>query len=314
VNYWISGATGFFGTALAKKLLSEGHTVTAYARSEHGHERLEKACAGIGGALVCAIGDVRDAAQVARSMRGATYVVHAAAQKIVPWAERWPEEAVKTNVLGTINVSKAAEELGVKALLVSTDKACLPSNTYAASKYLAERSWIGPACRFGNLWGSTGSVIYHLLAQRESGVFKITDKRMTRYSMTAEQAADFCLTALYRGQHGETWIPKMPSYRLVDLCYAVRDDARIVESGIRPGEKLAEDLISTHECFRAEVHDDRFIITSRVVDHEAVWSVRSDINEDWLTVVDLREGIKWLTTSCTGREATAGSSQASAKP
>jgi UDP-N-acetylglucosamine 4,6-dehydratase len=314
MNYWVSGSTGFFGTALTKKLLADGHTVTAYARSEHGHERLEKACAGLPGTLICTIGDVRDASQVARSMRGANYVIHAAAQKIVPWAERWPEEAVKTNVLGTINVSKAAEELGVKALLISTDKACLPTNTYAASKYLAERSWVGPACRFGNLWGSTGSVVYYLLDQKDSGVFKITDKRMTRYSMSGEDAADFCLKALYRGQRGEIWIPKMPSYRLVDLCYAISDDARIVEAGIRPGEKLAEDLISTHECFRTEVHDDRFVITSRVVDDAAVWSARSDINDSWLTVMELREGVKWLTTSCTAQAVTGESSQVSAKP
>lgn len=297
--YWVSGATGFLGGAITKRLLSEGHTVIAYARGEHGHEKLERACVGSKGRLECVIGDVRDEAQVARSMRGCEYVLHAAAQKIVPWAERWPEEAVKTNVLGTMNVSKAAEGYGVPALLISTDKACLPCNTYAATKYLAERSWVGPSCRFGNLWGSTGSVVYYLIEQRGKGVLKITDKRMTRYSMTVDEAAEFSLRALRMGRRGETWIPKMPSYRLVDLCEAVDPEARIVETGVRPGEKLSEDLISIHECFRTKVMDDKFVVQASTLGDVTPWSVNSIGNERWLTVGQLREGIECLTTSST---------------
>jgi UDP-N-acetylglucosamine 4,6-dehydratase len=313
--YFVTGATGFLGRSIVKRLLTEGHTVISYARSEHGHEKLERLCHGTHqGKLVSTLGDVRDAAAVHRAMRGANYVIHCAAQKIVPWAEKWPEEAVKTNVLGTINVSKAAEEYGIHALLISTDKACLPCNTYAASKFLAERSWIGPACRFGNLWGSTGSVIYYLLDQSESGIFKITDKRMTRFSLGVDAAAAFTLKALYTGRIGEVWIPKMPSYRLPDLCEAVNPDNRIVETGIRHGEKLHEDLISMHECFRTQVHDDRFVITDRVVDDAIPWNVRSDSSEEWMTVDELREGIKWLTTSSTAQEVTGKSWQASAKP
>ncbi len=234
----VTGGTGYLGSHIVSALLTQGHQVVSFARGEHGHEAQERALHNAN--LESFIGDVRDYAAVQEAVEGCGLVYHAAAQKCVPWAEKFPEECIKTNVQGSINTSKAAEAVGAKAVLISTDKACRPINTYGASKYLAECAWKGPIVRMGNIWGSTGSVVYWLLKQRGTGVMKITSRKMNRYHITVEEAIPFILNASLEssGVH----IPVMRWYALEDLARAIDPEATIVETGIRKGEKYVEDL------------------------------------------------------------------------
>lgn len=242
----VTGGTGYLGSHIVKELLKRGNEVVSFARSEHGHERLERSLGGVGGhrGLRSAIGDVRDLDAVRSSVDGCQRVIHCAAQKCVPWAEAFPEECIKTNVQGTINVAKAAEEVGAAATLVSTDKACKPINTYGASKYLAERVWSGPIVRMGNIWGSTGSVIYWLLKQRGQAQIKITSHKMRRFHIRVGEAVDHILSAVH-----DLAVPTMRWYWLDDLATAVDPNAEIVETGIRQGEKLEEDLYEARTLY-----------------------------------------------------------------
>jgi UDP-N-acetylglucosamine 4,6-dehydratase len=238
----VTGGTGFLGSHIVKELLRRGHEVVSFARGEHKHE--EQARLAASDLLSSHIGDVRDLDAVESAAEGCQSVIHCAAQKCVPWAEAFPEEAIKTNVQGTINVAKAAEAVGARAVLVSTDKACKPINTYGASKYLAERVWHGPIVRMGNIWGSTGSVIYWLLKQRGTGTIKITSSKMRRFHIRVEQAVAHILSAVH-----DLSIPTMKWYWLDDLAEAVDPNANIVETGIRQGEKLEEDLYESKTLY-----------------------------------------------------------------
>ena len=231
----VTGGTGYLGSHLVRALLDKGHHVVSFARGEHGHEKQRRENPHPN--LESFIGDVRDYDAVARAVEGVKLVYHAAAQKCVPWAEKFPEECIKTNVQGSINVQKAAEEVGARAVLISSDKACKPVNTYGASKYLAERVWHGQVVRLGNIWGSTGSVIYWLLKQRGTGSLQITSMMMRRWHIRVDQAVQYILAAAH-----PLSIPTMRWYWLEDLAKAVDPDATITETGIRPGEKLEEDL------------------------------------------------------------------------
>ena len=232
----VTGGTGFLGRHLVKALLERGRHVVSFARGEHGHEAQKRETNHPH--LESFIGDIRDRDALDRALEGAELVYHAAAQKCVPWSEEFPEECIKTNVQGTINVQRAAEEAGVKrAVLISSDKACRPINTYGASKYLAERVWKGQVIRLGNIWGSTGSVIYWLEKQRGAGQIKITSKKMRRWHIRVDQAVQYVLACVHKLS-----IPTMRWYWLEDLARAVDPNAEIIETGIRSGEKLEEDL------------------------------------------------------------------------
>src|SRR5579872_104198 len=243
----ITGGTGFLGRHLVKHYVTQGHEVVSFARREQGHEEQSRELRGLFGEkhlLRSWIGDVRDQDTVQRAMAGCGAVIHCAAQKHVPWGEEFPEECIKTNVQGTINVQQAARKEGIdpsKAILISTDKAVKPINTYGASKFLAECVWAGKTIRFGNIWGSTGSVVYWLLAQRGNKEIKITDKNMLRYHIKAEECAAVVSHELETPTVGKT-TPIMPWYTLVDLCEAVAQGVPVVTTGIRRGEKLIEDL------------------------------------------------------------------------
>lgn len=232
----VTGGTGFLGSHIVSELLKRGHEVVSFARGEHGHETQSRELGS--DRLQSYVGDVRDLQAVNSACKGCSIVIHAAAQKCVPWAEAFPEECIKTNVQGTINVQRAAEEAGVKrAVYISSDKACKPINTYGASKYLGEKVWNGPIIRLGNLWGSTGSVIYWLLKQRGTGKISITSRKMRRFHIRVEQAVEHVLSCVH-----DLSVPTMRWYWLEDLAKAVDPEAEIVETGIRQGEKLEEDL------------------------------------------------------------------------
>ena len=262
------------------------------------------------------IGDVRDLDRLRRAMRGVDIVVHAAAMKQVPACEYNPFEAVKTNVLGGANVIEAAIDAGVKKVLaISTDKAVNPVNLYGATKLCAEKlfvqgnSYSGEggtrfACaRYGNVVGSRGSVIPLFMEQRPTGVITVTDKRMTRFWITLEQGVDFVIQCIASMEGGEIFVPKIPSMHILELVKAIAPDCQIQYTGIRPGEKVHEVLVSEDESNGALEHDTFYLIPPvHPLWRTAPWLTGtpvapgfrfgSDTNTHWLTIDELRALVK----------------------
>lgn len=290
--YLITGGTGSLGTALTLRLLSEGHKVRAFARNEHGHETLySNVSVEHRARLSNLVGDVRDLARLKRACEGADILIHAAAMKIIPRCEYDPVEAVKTNVLGSINMAEAVCDSSVsRAVLVSSDKAVSPANVYGGTKMLGERVWLacnrylgaraGKFCavRWGNVWGSAGSVAHAFAHQRKTGRLLLTHSGMSRFHIRMEDAVRFVLRVAHEAKPGELWIPKMPSYLLVDLAHAMAPDAKHEFIGIRPGEKLAECLINEHESCCAEERADHYLLRPGTPTNEGGWQYTSGTN------------------------------------
>ena len=261
------------------------------------------------------IGDVRDRERLYRAFDGVDIVVHAAALKQVPAAEYNPGEAVKTNVLGAMNVVDAAIDRGVKKVVaLSTDKAANPINLYGATKlcsdklFVAANSYAGAhntrfgVVRYGNVVGSRGSVVPYFLSLRESGVLPITDVRMTRFWITLEQGVEFVLKSLERMRGGEVFVPKIPSMRVTDLARAIAPECETRNVGIRPGEKLHEILVSEDDARHTVEHDDYYTILPATHSWDAQeyttenagkpcpdgFCYCSDKNTRWLSVDELR--------------------------
>jgi UDP-N-acetylglucosamine 4,6-dehydratase len=259
------------------------------------------------------IGDIRDRDRLRRAMHGVDHVVHAAALKQVDTAEYNPFEYVQTNVQGSQNVIDAAIDCGVKRVVaLSTDKASSPINLYGATKLTADKLFISgnhyaaqhetrfSVVRYGNVMGSRGSVIpfFRRLAERGQSL-PITDKRMTRFWITLHQAVRFVVDSFTIMQGGELYVPRIPSMKIVDLARAIAPDCVIHEIGIRPGEKLHEEMIAPEDSHRTIALEDRFVVTPTIAtwgfvppqDGEPVamgFSYRSNTNDLWLTPDDLR--------------------------
>ena len=265
------------------------------------------------------IGDVRDQQRLKRAMEGIDIVIHAAALKQVTTAEYNPFECIKTNILGAQNVIEAALDADVKKVIaLSTDKAAAPINLYGASKlcsdklfvaannYKGSRDVVFSVVRYGNVMGSRGSVIPYFLEKRKTGVLPITDPKMTRFSITPSEGAQFILFALEQMWGGEIFVPKIPSYKITDLATAVDPDCRQEIVGIRPGEKLHEEMITATDSLSAfEFKNYYAIIPVRKKWSEeeylknfggercqAGFQYSSDKNEHWLGVEELRKLIK----------------------
>ena len=263
------------------------------------------------------IGDVRDKDRLCRALDGIDYVVHAAATKIVPTAEYDPFECVKTNVIGAMNLIDACIDKGVKRIVaLSTDKASSPTNLYGATKLTSDRLFIAgnsysgshdtrfAVVRYGNVMGSRGSVIPFFQSIAESGVFPITDERMTRFMITLEEGVELVWNAFDDMKGGEIYIKKIPSMKVVDIAKAVSDDARHNLVGIRPGEKLHEQMIgiedapytyeySSYYKILPSIHEwnkdpERIGVGSKV---DPDFKYCSDTNEEWMDVTVLREWI-----------------------
>lgn len=269
----VTGGTGSLGQALTRFALDRLplKTLRIFSRDElkqwemrqrFGDERLR-----------FFLGDVRDRDRLFRACEGVDVVVHAAALKQVPACEYNPMEAIKTNVLGSANVVDAAIDAGVgQVLAISTDKAVNPVNLYGATKLCAEKvivqgnAYTGgrptrcSATRYGNVLGSRGSVVPFFLEQRERKVLPITDLRMTRFWITLPQAVEFVLGCVERMQGGELFVPWLPTVRVVDIAAAVAPECRLVEVGIRPGEKLHEVLLTEEETRRTWDCDRGFVV------------------------------------------------------
>ena len=219
------------------------------------------------------LGDVRDLSRLKLAMEGVDIVVHTAALKQVPSTEYNPFEAVKTNIIGGQNVIDAAMSTGVKKIIaLSTDKATAPINLYGATKLTSDKLFIAAnnyrgsrdtrfsVVRYGNVMGSRGSVIPFFMQKRETGVLPITDRRMTRFNITLRESVNFVLRCLDKMWGGELFIPKITSYRLIDLARAVAPQAKHEIVGMRPGEKLHEEMITETDALNTLEFDNYFVI------------------------------------------------------
>jgi UDP-N-acetylglucosamine 4,6-dehydratase len=267
------------------------------------------------------IGDVRDKERLLRAFDGVDYVVHSAALKQVPSCEYNPFEAIKTNVLGAQNVIEACIDKGVKKVIaLSTDKSSQPINLYGATKLCSDKLFIASnsyasgkntkfsVVRYGNVIGSRGSVVPLFLEQEKTGVFSITDPRMTRFWITLDEAVNFVLKNFQRMQGGEMFIPKIPSMKIIDLARAINSKCEQKIVGIRPGEKLHESMISvddaknTLECYDYYIvqpefkwwNSEKYTNENDGSKVHSNFSYTSDNNKIFLTPKELKEIIKGL--------------------
>ncbi len=268
-KYWqnktvlITGGTGTLGVALVRRFLqTKVRKIVIYSRDEFKQFNMAREFRAHKDRLRYFIGDVRDRERLYRAFVGVDVVIHAAALKHVELMEYNPLEAVNTNITGASNILDAAIDRKVdRVVSLSTDKAVNPINIYGATKLVSDKLFRsahayggekGPAfivVRYGNVMGSRGSVVPFFRQLKEQGkdTLPITDKRMTRFWITLEQSVDLVLKALELGQGGEVFISRIPSCRITDLATAIHPDAQQVETGIRPGEKLHEDLLTEDE-------------------------------------------------------------------
>ncbi len=272
----VTGGTGSFGKAFITRLLNDVNPrrVVIFSRDELKQYEARQMFKD-DSRLRWFIGDVRDRHRLTRAMHGVDYVVHAAALKQVDTAEYNPWEFVQTNVVGSQNVIEATMDTGVKKVVaLSTDKASSPINLYGATKLTADKLFISgnhyaasygtrySVVRYGNVMGSRGSVIPFFRRLAEEGhSLPITDLRMTRFFITLPQAVQFVLDSFETMQGGELYVPRIPSMKIIDLAQAVAPGAKMHEVGLRPGEKLHEEMISAEEGRRAlQVTDSRYVL------------------------------------------------------
>lgn len=303
-TYLITGGTGSLGQALSKRLLAKhAHKVIIYSRNEHAQVEMQRSINDPGKHLRFFLGDVRNRDRLRRALSGVDIVIHAAAIKHVDKAHLNPDEAVEINVNGTRNVRDAAIDCGVKkALLISSDKACNPVNLYGATKFCAEKIFTtaiaysgATGCRFasvrfGNFLGSNGSVLplFRKMCEQGSCYLPITDSRMTRFFISLDEAVDRIFDILKHMQGTEVFCPKMPSMKIVDIAKAVDPKAELREIGIRPGEKLFEELITQHEGAEVRNFKKFYVIGSRLGDKVAPgFQYRSDENSQWIDPMNL---------------------------
>ncbi|NQT69551.1 MAG: UDP-N-acetylglucosamine 4,6-dehydratase (inverting) [Desulfobacteraceae bacterium] len=311
----LTGGTGSFGKHFCKIMIEKYRpkVIRIYSRDElKQHEMRQQ----FGEEYIrYFIGDVRDSDRMRRAMEGVDIVVHAAALKQVPACEYNPLEAVKTNIHGAQNVIDAAIDVGVsKVIALSTDKAVNPVNLYGATKLCADKiiiqgnAYSGPrgtifSCvRYGNVIGSRGSVIPLFTKQRKTGKITITDRRMTRFWLTLDQAVELVLDGFCHMQGGEIFVPKIPSMRIMDLAKAIAPECDIEIIGIRPGEKIHEALITEEEGRNTVDYNGIYV----VMPNYSWWTRKnyksgkklpkgftytSDKNDKWLSVEDLKEVI-----------------------
>lgn len=287
----VTGGTGSFGKKFIKTILDRYNPekIIVYSRDELKQFEMQQYWPDNGKIPIrYFIGDVRDLSRLKMAMKGVDYVIHAAALKQVPATEYNPFEAVKTNVLGGQNVIDAAFKAGVKRVIaLSTDKAAAPINLYGATKLTSDKLFITAnnykgtqdikfsVVRYGNVMGSRGSVIPFFLEKKETGIIPITDERMTRFNITLQQGVDFVLECLERMWGGELFVPKIPSYRIMDLKEAISPNCKHEIVGIRPGEKLHEEMITESDAMNTIEFDDYYVIVPSI----RVWSKTKFINE-----------------------------------
>lgn len=262
----VTGGTGSFGRGFVRTILARHPDVrrlVIFSRDElKQFEMQQEFPTARHPGLRYFIGDVRDEARLHRALEGIDIVIHAAALKQVPAAEYNPFECIKTNVLGAQNVIEACLSAGVQRVVaLSTDKAAAPVNLYGATKLCSDKLFIAAnnirgardlrlcVVRYGNVMGSRGSIVPFFLRQRATGVLPITDARMTRFNISLQEGVDMVLWALEHAAGGEVFVPKIPSYRVTDVAEAIAPECRQEIVGIRPGEKIHEEMITSSDSF-----------------------------------------------------------------
>jgi UDP-N-acetylglucosamine 4,6-dehydratase (inverting) len=319
----ITGGTGSFGKAFVKTVLTKWPDIkrlVVYSRDEqkqyqmamdYPHDKFPQ--------VRFFIGDVRDFERLKRALKGIDYVIHAAAMKHVPIAEYNPMECVKTNILGAENIINACLETNVeKVVALSTDKAAAPINLYGATKLASDKLFIAAnnikganpiifsVVRYGNVMGSNGSVIPFFLKKRKEGILPITDAAMTRFNISLEEGVDMVLHALETAWGGELFVPKIPSYKITDVAMAIGPDCKHEIVGIRPGEKIHEEMITASDSFSTydlgkyyaiipQLHSwdlDDFINHFNAKKVKEGFNYNSGQNNEWLAVEDIRKLIK----------------------
>jgi UDP-N-acetylglucosamine 4,6-dehydratase (inverting) len=263
------------------------------------------------------IGDVRDASRFKRACEGIDVIIHAAALKQVPTAEYNPDECIKTNIGGAQNIIDAALATEVKIVVaLSTDKAAAPINLYGATKLVSDKLFIAAnnikgsrdlrfsAVRYGNVMGSRGSVIPFFREKAKSGVIPITHMEMTRFNISLEDGVEMVLWAIENALGGEIFVPKIPSYKIETVAAAIAPNAKLIDVGIRPGEKLHEEMITESDSYNTIEFDKYYAILpsdsdkKKYIDHYNGWEVakgfkyNSGTNTEWETIETLREKIK----------------------
>jgi UDP-N-acetylglucosamine 4,6-dehydratase len=315
----ITGGTGSLGKSLIDYLLRETQVrrIAVFSRDELKQQQLRLQFQN-DSRLRWFLGDIRDLERLKRAFHGVDYVIHAAALKQVDTGEYNPMEFIKTNVLGSQNVIDASIDAGVKRVVaLSTDKASSPINLYGATKLTADKLFVAAnnysfkygtifsVVRYGNVMGSRGSVIpffQDIAAQGKP--LPITDLRMTRFWISIESAVKFVIDSLEMMTGGELYVPRIPSMKIVDLANAVAPGAELEEIGMRPGEKLHEEMISADDSRRTVILENRYVVTPVVAEwgfqppvgstmHEGM-AYRSDTNDLWMSQLDIKNFIKNL--------------------
>jgi UDP-N-acetylglucosamine 4,6-dehydratase (inverting) len=316
----ITGGTGSFGNAFVPMTLERysPSRLVVYSRDEMKQWEMAQKFSS-DKRVTFIIGDVRDKDRLTRALDGIDYVVHAAATKIVPTAEYNPFECVKTNINGAMNLIDACIDRGVKRVVaLSTDKASNPINLYGATKLASDKLFVAAnayagthetsfaVVRYGNVMGSRGSVIPFFLSLADKGVLPITDPRMTRFMITLEQGVELVWHAFDDMQGGEIYVKKIPSMTILDIAKATVPSAKHKVTGIRPGEKIHEQMIGTEDAPFTYAYADHYKILPAIHD----WSVdpsrikggakveegftyTSDNNPDWMNIETLRQ---WIDT------------------
>lgn len=320
----VTGGTGSFGQAFVRTVLRRWPDVdrlVVYSRDElKQYDMANRFTREQHARLRFFIGDVRDENRLRRALEGVEHVVHAAALKQVPAAEYNPFEAIKTNVLGAQNLIEACLDTQVRRIVaLSTDKAAAPINLYGATKLCSDKLFIAgnnikghrdtrfSVVRYGNVMGSRGSVIPYFLERRSSGVLPITDPAMTRFNITLQEGVDMVLWALENAHGGEIFVPKIPSYRILDVAEAIAPDCEKPIIGIRPGEKIHEEMITSSDSLNTVdlgpyyailpngggfFSLDDFISRSGAVRVKPGFAYNSGTNDQFLTVEELRKLIR----------------------
>ena len=313
----ITGGTGSFGQAFVKTVRERYPDVARlviYSRDELKQYEMAQRFP-VDDAVRYFIGDIRDADRLRRALERIDVVIHAAALKQVPAAEYNPFECIKTNVLGAQNLIEACLDTGVKRVVaLSTDKAAAPINLYGATKLASDKLFTAAnnisggrdlrfsVVRYGNVMGSRGSVIPYFLSQRSTGVLPITDPAMTRFNITLQAGVDMVLWALDHAEGGEIFVPKIPSYRILDVAEAIGPECQKPVVGIRPGEKIHEEMITVSDSLNTvdlgayyailpssgTGSADDYVARNGGVRVPAGFSYNSGSNEHFLDVEELR--------------------------
>lgn len=319
----ITGGTGSFGKMFTKLIYQKFPNVkrlVIFSRDEQKHYQMSMEFPESEyESIRYFIGDIRDRKRVIRALEGIDIVIHAAAMKHVHIAEYNPMECVKTNILGAENLIEACFVNGVKKIIaLSTDKAAAPINLYGATKLVSDKLFVAAnnirgkrdvkfsVVRYGNVMGSNGSVMPYFLKKKEGGIIPITDEKMTRFNISLEDGCEMVFNAIENAFGGEIFVPKIPSYKITDVAKAIAPECEQKIVGIRPGEKLHEEMITSSDSLntydlgryyaiiptKPNFNIDGFIKAFNAKKVPEGFSYNSSENEDWETIESLRKLIK----------------------